>query len=283
MTCADSSNKPRAPHAPPPCLLAIGGADERLQIALGRYESGSEDRSVALLASQEWHVPGQAARFLAPGIRNMLDALGLAASDISRIACDTGPGSFTGLRMALALAQGMAAAAPREGGALLAGLNHLELLAHEAAQSSNATVLPLAWSRRGQVYAQPFSPSGSGHSIAPLGPARSLALDALPALLATLPRPVVLLGGGLRRNLAHFQALSDSDPGLTLLPPVWDNPRPETLLFLAARAEYRPALEIAPTYLRASDAEENLTAIAAQRGLSAEEAQAILDRGSKTL
>ncbi len=266
MTCADCSNNG---HILAPHVLAIGGADERLQMALGRVEGDT----IALLASQEWHVPGQAARFLAPGIRNMLDSLGLSASDVARIACDTGPGSFTGLRMALALAQGMAAAT----GALLAGLNHLELLAHEAAQSSRATVLPLAWSRRGQVYCQPFSSTG------PLAAAQSLALDALPALLSALPRPVCLLGGGLRRNLAHFQALADSDPGLMLLPPAWDNPRPETLLTLALRAQYLPAHEVAPTYLRASDAEENLTAIAAQRGLSTEEAQAILDRGSKTL
>lgn len=266
MTCADSSNSQPGDACH---LLAINGADERLQVALGHVQGDC----VSLLASQEWHVPGQAARFLAPGIRNMLDSLGLSASSIPRIACDVGPGSFTGLRMALALAQGMAAAT----GALIAGLNHLELLAHEAAQASRSTVLPLAWSRRGQVYAQPFSSTG------PLGPAQSLALDALPALLATLPRPIVLLGGGLRRNLAHFQALAACDPGLTLLPAAWDNPRPETLLTLASRARYLPAHEIAPTYLRASDAEENLTAIAAQRGLSTEEAQAILDRGSRTL
>lgn len=270
MTCADSSSNGGilAPY-----LLAIGGADERLQIALGRVENGPDGDTIALLASQEWHVPGQAARFLAPGIKNMLESLGLRASDVSRIACDTGPGSFTGLRMALALAQGMASAT----GAFLCGLNHLELLAHEAVQSSRSTVLPLAWSRRGQVYVQPFALTG------PLGPAQSLRLDELPALLATLPRPVTLLGGGLRRNLAHFQALADAEPGLTLLPTAWDNPRPETLLTLAAHAEYRPAHEIAPTYLRASDAEENLEAIAAQRGLSVGEAQAILNKGSKTL
>lgn len=276
MTCADSSNSQPAAASH---LLAIGGADERLQVALGHVQGDC----VSLLASQEWHVPGQAARFLAPGIRNMLDSLGLTAADVPRIACDVGPGSFTGLRMALALAQGMAAAAPREGGTTLAGLNHLELLAHEAAQASRSTVLPLAWSRRGQVYTQPYASSGPDHSSAPLGPAQSLRLDELPALLAALPRPIVLLGGGLRRNLAHFQALAASDPGLHLLPAAWDNPRPETLLTLASRATYRPALEIAPTYLRASDAEENLTAIAAQRGLSTEEAQAILDRGSRTL
>lgn len=246
-------------------------------MALGRAESGLDGDTATLLASQEWHVPGQAARFLAPGIQAMLDGLGLGAADVGRIACDIGPGSFTGLRMALALAQGMAAATPREGGALLAGLNHLELLAHEAAAVAEGAVLALAWSRRGQVYAQAFSRNSA------LCAPQALRLVELPALLAALPRPLSLLGGGLRKNLTHFQALAAADDSLRLLPPLWDNPRPETLLALAARAEYLPATDIAPVYLRASDAEDNLEAIAAQRGLSVEEAQGILDRGSKRL
>lgn len=271
MTCADCSNK----HLPAVHLLVIGGADERLQVVLGRLDG----EQATLLASQEWHVPGQAARFLAPGIKAMLDGLNLTAADVGRIACDTGPGSFTGLRMALALAQGMAAAT----GATLAGLNHLELLAHEAATTSGGAVLALAWSRRGQVYAQPFGPPSPDNPSGALAPAQALRLDELPALLAALPRPLSLLGGGLRKNLTHFQAPAATDPGLRLLPPLWDNPRPETLLALAARAEYLPATGIAPVYLRASDAEDNLEAIAAQRGLSATEAQAILDRGSRKL
>jgi tRNA threonylcarbamoyl adenosine modification protein YeaZ len=229
---------------------------------------------VAFLAAQEWTVPGSAVRFLAPGIRQLLDALGLSAKDIRRIACVTGPGSFTGLRMSLALAQGMAAAT----GAELAGLNHLELLATEAAQAAEGAALALVWSRRGQVYAQAFQRS-KGHP-APLCPAQVVALAAMPAFLASLPRPLNLLGGGLRRNLPVFAELAGRDPGLRLLPVHWDAPRPSALLDLASRAAFGPqALE--PVYLRASDAEDNLAAIAAGRGLSEAEAQAILDRGSR--
>jgi len=240
-------------------------------------------------------VPGSAVRFLAPGIRQVLDSLGLAARDIRRIACVVGPGSFTGLRMSLALAQGLAAGTDAE----LAGLNHLELLACEAAQCSGeasgqgaaqgagqgggqggGSVAALVWSRRGQVYAQAFS--GGGDQALPLGPAQVLALAALPEFLAALPRPVRLLGGGLRRNLPFFEELAGRDPGLRLLPALWDAPRPSALLDLASRAAYGlQALE--PVYLRASDAEDNLAAIAAGRGLDAVEAQAVLDRGSRAV
>lgn len=289
MTCADCSSDAGL-------LLALSGADERLQLALGRITtfgritpSGSmpdpdqptapgntsaDAGGVTFLAAQEWTVPGEAVRFLAPGIRQMLDSLSLSAKDIRRIACVTGPGSFTGLRMSLALAQGLAAAT----GAELAGLNHLELLAGEAAQLAEGAAAALVWSRRGQVYAQAFQRS-AGQATA-LCPPQVVALTAMPEFLAALPRPVSLLGGGLRRNLPFFEELAQADAGLRLLPALFDAPRPAALLDLASRAAFGPqALE--PVYLRASDAEDNLAAIAAGRGLSEAEAQAILDRGSR--
>jgi tRNA threonylcarbamoyl adenosine modification protein YeaZ len=278
MTCADSSNNTATRVQG--LLLAINGADERLQVALGRLPQETGETDVELLASQEWTVPGQAARFLAPGIRHMLDGLGLAARDIRRIACVHGPGSFTGLRMSLALAEGLAVGlAPCEAegkGATLAGLDHLALLAHEAAEMCVGAVLALAWSRRGQVYAQAFQ------GAAALTPPQVVSLAELPEFLATLPRPLSVLGGGLRRNLAAFEALAATDSGLRLLPKEWDAPRPQTLLHLAEQAAFGPG-PLTPVYLRISDAEDNLAAIAAGRGLSEAEAQLILSRGSRTL
>ena len=281
MTCADcSNNSGQAGQAGQAgLLLAINGADERLQVVIGRIgstdlsgEPGAGAFGVEHLATQEWTVPGQAMRFLAPGIRGMLDGLGATAADVRRIACVHGPGSFTGLRMSLALAEGLAAG----GGAKLAGLGHLELLAREAAQTAPGAVLALAWSRRGQVYAQAFQ--GQNALTRP----EVIFLDALPTYLSRLPRPLAVLGGGLRRNMAAFEPLAEADGGLLLLPHPWDAPRPQTLLELAAEVEYSDG-PLAPVYLRASDAEDNIAAIAAGRGLSESEAQAILARGSLTL
>lgn len=289
MTCADSSNNAAAPGQG--LLLAINGADERLQLALGRLPQDDSQTGAELLASQEWTVPGQSVRFLAPGIRHMVDALGLTMGDIRRIACVHGPGSFTGLRMSLALAEGLAAGLAEglaagltasigneadRAGAQLAGVDHLELLAHEAGEAGNGAVLALAWSRRGQVYAQAFQ------GQAALTRPEVIQIADMAEFLAALPRPLLVLGGGLRRNLPAFELLAVADPGLRLLPQDWDAPRPQTLLTLAARAAYGPG-PLTPVYLRASDAEDNLAAIAAGRGLSEAEAQAILSRGSRTL
>jgi len=270
MICADSSNDAGL-------ILALNGADERLQMVLGRLRAPVEAGSGAgpdasLAASQEWTMPGQAMRFLAPGIANMLQGIGANAKDITHIACVHGPGSFTGLRMSLSLAEGLAVG----GKAALAGLDHLALLAHEAAAAVTGAVLALSWSRRGQVYAQAFQ------GAAALTPPSVVFLSAMADFLAPLPRPLFVLGGGLRRNLPIFQELANADAGLSLLPDLWDAPRPQTLLTLAAHAHFGPG-PLLPVYLRASDAEDNLAAIAAGRGLSESAAQEILARGSRTL
>jgi len=266
MTCAGSSSNPAGP-----LLLAVNGADERLQVALGRVS----DQGAQLLAAQEWTVPGEAVRFLAPGVRDMLRGLGLTAADVDRAACVRGPGSFTGLRMSLSFVEGFAAAT----GALLAGLDHLPLLAREAALTlpAGGALLTLVWARRGQVYAQAFAPGGAA-----LGEALVLPLAQTLAHLRSLPRPLYLLGGGLRRNRALFDELAAADPDLHLLPPGFDAPRPAALLDAAAAADFGPG-PLAPAYLRASDAEDNLAAIAAGRGLTEAEARAILGRGSVPL
>ncbi len=272
MTCAGCSNNP-ANAADGGLILAVNGADERLQIAVGRATGEGQSGGVSLLAAEEWTVPRQAARFLAPGIEWLLAGLGAKPADVRRIACVTGPGSFTGLRMSLALAEGLAAGT----GAQLAGIGHLELLAHEAGQLAPGAVLALVWSRRGQVYAQAFGDGGKA-----LTEPCVVQLAGMVAFLKPLPRPLFLLGGGLRRNLPAFEALAGEDAGLRPLPSLWDAPRPQALLELAACAEYGPG-PLIPAYLRASDAEDNIPSIAAGRGLSETEARDILARGSLML
>jgi hypothetical protein len=76
---------------------------------------------------------------------------------------------------------------------------------------------------------------------------------------------VVLIGSGLRRNPGAFSQI----PGVT--PLSIENPTPEALLAAAAAASFDgPPVEA--LYLRGSDAEENLAAIASGRGLTEEEA-----------
>jgi len=67
---------------------------------------------------------------------------------VDKIAVATGPGSFTGLRVAIAAAQGLA----RGGGAALVGVSTLDVLAYPHA-SSKLRTCPLLPAGRGEYYA----------------------------------------------------------------------------------------------------------------------------------
>ncbi|MEY4556510.1 MAG: hypothetical protein RL093_1629, partial [Pseudomonadota bacterium] len=107
---------------------------------------------------------------------------GVAFADLERIGVTVGPGSFTGLRVGLAFAQGLAAALDRP----VVGVSSLDALAASAGEA--AAVAALIDARRGQVYAR-FWRGGE-----PEGPAEALSLDAAAARIASMGSGAVLVG-----------------------------------------------------------------------------------------
>ncbi|MDR1359435.1 MAG: tRNA (adenosine(37)-N6)-threonylcarbamoyltransferase complex dimerization subunit type 1 TsaB, partial [Deltaproteobacteria bacterium] len=105
-------------------LLIINAAEASLHFVLARWTP------LSLLCSQTWRLPSQGAEILAPALGQALSALRLAPSDLSRIACVRGPGSFSGLRLALVTAAGLA----RSTSAAQAGLDYLPLIAAQGAE-----------------------------------------------------------------------------------------------------------------------------------------------------
>lgn len=88
---------------------------------------------------------------LLPAIETLLNDAQLALADIDAFAVATGPGSFTGLRIGMATAKGLAYATGRP----LLGVTVLDALARQFA-ASQSIVIPLIDARRQEVYAQPF-------------------------------------------------------------------------------------------------------------------------------
>lgn len=107
-------------------LLALNSAEGVLQLALARKERQAAPWSP--LFYEALPAASQGAELLAPRIRLGLERLDLTPDALTHLALVRGPGSFTGLRLALATAAGLA----RASGALQAGLDYLPLLAASA-------------------------------------------------------------------------------------------------------------------------------------------------------
>lgn len=167
---------------------------------------------------------------LAPMAQVAMAEAGLAFDRLDRIGATVGPGSFTGLRVGVAFAKGLASALAIPA----VGVGALEAL---AAEGSGLTAAVLD-ARRDQIYLQIFEDD------APLMAPDVLSLGTAAARLAELSmgRPITLIGSGA-------PLLAEVAPGATILTPEGCDARK-----VARLAAARPATPIRPLYLRAPDA-----------------------------
>jgi tRNA threonylcarbamoyladenosine biosynthesis protein TsaB len=122
-------------------ILSIDTTSEHGSLALAE-----SDR---LCAEVALHSPDGFGHVLFGEIEKFLAAHGAALADIGLFAAASGPGSFTGVRVGLAAAKGLAASL----GKPAAGISNLEALAQKATGDLVAAVID---ARRGEVYAALF-------------------------------------------------------------------------------------------------------------------------------
>lgn len=135
---------------------------------------------------------------LIPMVLRVLAVAGVGFSDVNLVAVTVGPGAFTGLRVGLAAARGIALAR----GVPCIGVTTLESIAAAIPrrQPDDRRVLVVLDTRRGDFYAQAFSAEGSG-----LAAPRSVDAAALPDLVGG--REVLVAGDARPAALAALRAV----------------------------------------------------------------------------
>lgn len=131
----------------------------------------------------------------------VLREAGLKAAELDAVACGAGPGSFTGLRVALAVSKGVAVAT----GARLLLVSSLEALALDIlALPDVATAVPCIDAGKGEVYAGLYRAGGPTGAVGE-GEAWRLTPADLATRLGDFPGAVVA-GGGADRHAAVLDA-----------------------------------------------------------------------------
>ena len=134
------------------------------------FDTSTDVISIAVAhGDQLWTHTGpggsQASASLIPAIRNSLAQAGLAFADLDAIVFGRGPGSFTGLRTACAVAQGLAfgaQSATRPGGVPVLPVDTLLAVAEDARHQHGVhQVVAVLDARMDEVYTAPFEYDGT--------------------------------------------------------------------------------------------------------------------------
>ena len=192
-----------------------------------------------------------------PAVDEALSAVGLRCADVDVFAAVAGPGSFTGVRIGVCAAKGLAHGA----GKPCAVVHALEALAMNA-YGFDGLCCPILDARRGQVYCAAFDMSRGM-------PERALedAAQPLEAFLARLPedRRLIIVGDGVP---VHGEAVRRTlgDRALIAPPSLRDLRADAACLLAAARPEsWVEAKLLRPIYLRAPQAERQRKAALAEK------------------
>lgn len=180
-------------------------------------------------------------------------AAGWTPRDVEHLYVSTGPGSFTGLRIAVTLAKTMALAT----GVKLVAVPTARVLAENAPAEARRVIIVLD-AKRGQVFTAAYARERDGADWAEAEPAH---LDTLATMLQRSPRPVHLVGEGIAY---HRQAIDPGDAGVVVAPEEAWRARAAAVAHvgarLAANGNFADPLRLVPTYIRLPEAEEKWAA-----------------------
>jgi len=220
-------------------VLGIETTTSRLGLALQRDDQA--------LGELELDLGRKHCEKILVGLDGLLSDLGVQVSELGGIAVSQGPGSFTGVRIGLAFAQGLAVA----GGLRVAGIPTLDAIAHGAALWQGPLVACLD-ARRGEVYFCAYKRVADRAERLD-GEVMVGSPERVAAHCAALGPRVLLVGGGA------VQVRHAAGAEVVLAPVELGHPRARVIAALGAerlgRGEGEEPENVEPIYVRRSDAE----------------------------
>jgi tRNA threonylcarbamoyladenosine biosynthesis protein TsaB len=178
--------------------LGIDTSTTYLALSLWSPEHG-------LLSSSQEHLGREHAKRFISSLDTLLQTARIKKSDLSGIGVGIGPGSYTGLRVGIAGAKGLARAL----GITLSGVDSLAAVAYGCLQNSEKGLITFD-ARRGHVYAGLYQRQGME--------------------LLTLENPKKLELTYLQQHYSGFNMVQDQCPDATYIAmQAWQNPQKEAI------------------------------------------------------
>lgn len=209
-------------------------------------------RDGALLAEISAFVRATHGETLLPHVARALELAGVTIEDITLLAVGLGPGSFTGVRIGVATAKGLALAQNKP----LVGVSSLRVIARGMGHGEGLAV-PVLDAHKGEVYCAAYARDDAGELREQVAPFHAPPGAAAARLREAAPDALLWLAGdGLARYGEQFTGPL-GEP-VRRAPGYADAPRAACLAYEAAQLYAREGAHdlsrLEPYYLRPSDA-----------------------------
>ena len=140
---------------------------------------------------------------LMPMISSLLEACEVKISEVDAFAVSVGPGSFTGLRIGIATAKGLAHACQKP----IVGVSTLEAMAYNLPYCADLTV-PILDARRDQVYGAVYE--WQNDELCTICPPCAVSIDEILDIVKREGKKAVFIGDGILRFKEQIQGALDS-------------------------------------------------------------------------
>jgi len=225
-------------------ILAFESSAKPASVAV--YKTSAESDVQGKLLGQYFQNNGFShSRTLMAMVESLLKNLEIKPAELGLVAVARGPGSFTGVRIGVSAAKGLAAGLEIP----ICGVSTLEAMAYQQQQNPDVVICAVMDARRQQVYNALFK--WKNGSLVRLCEDRAISLEELAAELSRQGMPYMLVGDGVSVAEKYLNNAINT-------PELLHYQTAYGVVLAALHTNPIPAAELEPYYLRPSQAEREL-------------------------